>query len=57
MRRGQAPAIPDEFRGLVPEELLRQFGGPDLNGDDQYLVPDEDLSERNRERHVLKRLE
>ncbi len=46
MRRGQAPAIPDEFRGLVPEELLRQFGGPDLNGDDQYLVPDEDLSER-----------
>ena len=42
MRRGQGPNLPDELRGLIPDELLRQFGGPDFDRDDRLIVPDED---------------
>jgi serine protease Do len=42
MRRGSGQGFPEEFRGLIPDELLRQFGGPDIDSDDRLIIPDED---------------
>ncbi len=41
MGRGQNPNLPEEFRRLLPEELLRQFGGDNLGRDDQSDEPEE----------------
>ena len=42
MRQGRTPGLPEELRGIVPDELLRQFGGSELDGDDQLIVPEDD---------------
>lgn len=42
MRRGQAPGLPEEFRGMIPDELFRQFGGSEFDRDDRLIIPEED---------------
>jgi serine protease Do len=41
-RGGQLPGFPEQFRGFFPDELLRQFGGSELDRDEQLIIPDED---------------
>lgn len=43
MRRGQVPNLPEEFRGLIPDELLRQFGESEFDRDDRLIIPDEEV--------------
>ncbi len=48
MRGGRSQGFTEELRGLIPDELLRQFGGSELGGDDQLIIPDD--SEPNTKR-------
>lgn len=55
IRRGQGPGL-EEFRDLLPEELLRQFGGSELDRNDQFIVPDEDQPNTRPEKSRIQKI-